>query len=99
LEGRTRAKAAARWDIDDPRLSPSIRSKRLGRARTLRRLSYRLARLFRGVMRNLMMIPKRKDTAQGRVLMSYYRALRDGVVALDKAGLLVKIDEQINKDI
>ena len=50
-------------------------------------------------MRNLMMIPKRKDTAQGRVLMSYYRALRDGVVALDKAGLLVKIDEQINKDI
>jgi hypothetical protein len=31
--------------------------------------------------------------------MSYYRDLRDHVVALDKAGLLVKIDEQINKDI
>jgi hypothetical protein len=32
-EARTRAKAAARWDIDDPRSSPSSRSKRLGRAR------------------------------------------------------------------
>jgi hypothetical protein len=31
--------------------------------------------------------------------MSYYRDLRDHVVALDKARLLVKIDEQINKDI
>jgi hypothetical protein len=28
-----------------------------------------------------------------------YWDLRDHVVALDKAGLLVKIDEQINKDI
>ena len=31
--------------------------------------------------------------------MGYYRGLRDNVVALDKAGLLVEIDEQINKDI
>ena len=31
--------------------------------------------------------------------MNYYRDLRDHVVALEKVGLLVKIDEQINKDV
>lgn len=43
--------------------------------------------------------PQAQGHCSRRVLMSYYRDLRDHVVALDKAGLLVKIDEQINKDI
>src|SRR4029078_8333336 len=30
--------------------------------------------------------------------MGYFKDLREHIAALDKAGLLVKIDEQINKD-
>ena len=30
--------------------------------------------------------------------MGYFRDLREHIAALDKAGLLIKIDEQINKD-
>jgi hypothetical protein len=44
-----------------------------------------IAKAVRALMRSLMMIPNRD--------------LREHVIALDKEGLLVKIDEQINKDI
>ena len=30
--------------------------------------------------------------------MGYFKDLREHIAALDQAGLLVKIDEQINKD-
>ena len=31
--------------------------------------------------------------------MGYFKDLREHIAALDQAGLLVRIDEQINKDI
>jgi hypothetical protein len=42
---------------------PSVALRRL--SYMLERCHFGLARLFRALMRSLMMIPKRKDTAQG----------------------------------
>ena len=68
-EARTRAKAAARWDIDDPRSGPSSRPKRLGRARLLRRLSYMLSRLFLAFMTIRRCFPKREYTERAQAAL------------------------------
>jgi UbiD family decarboxylase len=39
-----------------------------------------------------------QEFTQGDSVMGYFKDLREHIAALDKAGLLVKIDEQINKD-
>ena len=39
-----------------------------------------------------------QEFTQGDFVMGYFKDFREHIAALDKAGLLVKIDEQINKD-